>query len=88
MPKEGELRIKSKRKEKFIHVEFTDTGKGIPQEVIGKIFDPLFTSKAKGIDLGLAISKEIIKAHKGEIKVKSEEGKRTTFTVILPIGGE
>jgi signal transduction histidine kinase len=38
--------------------------------------------------LGLAISKEIIKAHKGEIKVKSEEGKRTTFTVILPIGGE
>ncbi|MHC2993912.1 MAG: hypothetical protein IBV53_00180 [Candidatus Atribacteria bacterium] len=60
----------------------------MPQEVIGKIFDHLFTGKAKGIGLGLAICKEIIKAHKGEIKVKSKEGKGAIFTVIPPIGGE
>lgn len=53
----------------------------------GKGFES-FTSKAKGIGLSLAISEEIIKPHKGEIKFKSKEGKGAIFTVIPPIGGE
>jgi len=50
-----------------------------------KIFTPLFTTKAKGTGMGLAICKKFVESHGGSIKVESEFGKRTTFTVKLPI---
>jgi PAS domain S-box-containing protein len=62
-----------------------DTGKGIEPENIDKIFEPLFTTKARGIGLGLAISKKLIEANQGRIKVESELGVGTTFRVYLPI---
>lgn len=85
MPEGGKLTIEAKTKEKFLEVEISDTGCGIPEEVIGKIFDPLFTTRAKGIGLGLAVCKTIIERHEGDIKVKSEVGKGTTFTIKLSL---
>jgi two-component system NtrC family sensor kinase len=69
-----------------ILIEIEDTGTGIPQEFISNIFDPFFSTKGTGgTGLGLSISYGIIKNHKGEIKVKSEAGVGTTFTIELPI---
>lgn len=65
-------------------VTITDTGKGIPEEVMNKILDPFFTTKPKGTGLGLAISQNIVAAHGGKIEVKSEIGKGTTFQLLLP----
>jgi signal transduction histidine kinase len=72
-----------------VEVVFADTGKGIPEEHLHKIFDPFFSTKAatKGTGLGLAVSYGIIKKHGGEITVESVVGKGTTFTVRLPIYG-
>jgi signal transduction histidine kinase len=71
----------------FISVDFTDTGTGIPEEKISDVFNPFFTTKpdAKGTGLGLAVSLGIIKQHGGDIKVKSQVGEGTTFTVLLPV---
>lgn len=85
MPQGGKLTISAKEKDGFMEVEIADTGCGIPQEALGKIFDPLYTTKAKGIGLGLAVCKSIIERHEGNIEVKSEVGKGTTFIVRLPL---
>jgi len=93
MPKGGTLAIKSKRLKGNVEIAFIDTGVGMPEEVMQKIFTPLFTSKAKGMGFGLAISKRIVEAHGGRVSVKSTVGRGSTFTVIIPIerssqGGE
>lgn len=67
-----------------VAVAFRDTGEGIRAELLGRIFDPFFTSKPNGIGLGLSVSKKIVEAHRGRIEVASELGKGATFTVILP----
>jgi signal transduction histidine kinase len=80
----------------WVAISITDTGCGIPEENLGKVFEPLFTTKAKGIGLGLAIVKMLVEGHGGSIEVQSpltglgtgEVGKGSTFTVILPIGEE
>jgi len=66
----------------------SDTGCGIPPEILSRIFDPFFTTKevGKGTGLGLAISSDIIQKHNGVITVTSEPGKGSTFTVTLPVG--
>lgn len=70
----------------YVEVKFQDTGKGIPQENISRIFDPFFSTKGtKGTGLGLSISYGIIQQHKGKIDVKSEVGKGTTMTICLPL---
>lgn len=88
MPEGGKLTIAAKEKENFLEVKIADTGCGIPEEAVGKIFDPLFTTKAKGIGLGLAVCKTIIDQHEGNIAVKSQAGKGTTFTISLPLKRE
>lgn len=85
--------IKSKESEGYVEVSFTDTGRGIREDVLKKIWAPLFTTKAKGMGLGLSICKRIVEAHGGTISVRSEVGKGTTFTVKTAIkpkieGGE
>jgi len=82
----GKLEIATRAEEGFIVTEFQDNGCGIPEENLGKLFEPLFTTKAKGIGLGLAVSKQIIEAHEGTIEVESQVGKGTTFKVRLPRG--
>ena len=73
-----------------VQIEVEDTGPGIPQEALGKIFDPFYSTKppGEGTGLGLAICLRIIEAYGGRIIVKSEEGTGTTFSILLPIGGE
>jgi len=84
----GKLVVKSEVPgPEWVAVSFADTGVGIPPEDVPKLFEPLFTTKAKGIGLGLAIIKNLIEKHGGTIEVESEVGKGTTFTVKLPIGG-
>jgi PAS domain S-box-containing protein len=70
-----------------IFIEFSDTGTGIPPSDVERIFDPFYTTKeaGKGTGLGLSVSYNIVKRFKGDIKVASQLGKGTTFTVILPV---
>lgn len=68
-----------------VMVLITDSGTGIPKEELPKIFQPFYSTKEKGTGMGLAICKRIVNEHDGEIFVESELGKRTTFSVILPI---
>ncbi|MDB6169168.1 MAG: domain S-box [Verrucomicrobia bacterium] len=76
--------------QKGAHVVFevTDSGSGIPQEIINKIFDPFFTTKAigKGTGLGLSTLQVIVKSHGGFVQVHSETGKGSTFKIFLPAG--
>ena len=69
-----------------VSISITDSGVGIDKENMNKLFEPLFTTKAKGIGLGLAISKILVENHGGIIKAQSEVGKGSTFTIELPIG--
>jgi len=69
----------------FVEICFQDTGVGIPKENLPKIFEPLFTTKSKGVGLGLAACQNIVNAHNGLIEVESEVGKGTIITVKLPI---
>jgi signal transduction histidine kinase len=71
-------------------IEFADTGIGIFKHEIEKIFDPFYTTKeaGKGTGLGLSVSYNIVKRFKGDIKVESEPGKGTVFTIILPLKKE
>ncbi len=73
--------------DKHILIDVEDSGSGIPEENIKKLFTPFFTTKkmGKGTGLGLAITYGIVKMHKGEIKVRSKEGSGTTFSVKLPV---
>ncbi len=72
---------------RYIVLTASDTGSGIPQEIINKIFDPFFTTKekGKGTGLGLATVYGIVKDHKGYISVQSEVGKGTSFDIYLPV---
>jgi len=85
MPEGGKLTIGARAVDNFLQVEITDTGVGIPEDAIEKVFDPLYTMKAKGIGLGLAVCQSIIERHEGHIGVASNVGKGTTFTVRLPL---
>ena len=88
MPDGGKLTIGAREKDEFLEMEIADTGDGIADEAMDKIFDPLFTTKAKGIGLGLAVCQTIIGRHQGNIEVKSHMGKGTTFTIKLPLKAE
>jgi PAS domain S-box-containing protein len=88
MPHGGRLTITSRSPgpDRF-EVSISDTGIGIPPGNLTKIFEPLFTTKAKGIGFGLVIAKGLVEAHGGSIDVKSEPNKGSTFTVKLPTCG-
>jgi len=93
MPRGGTLTIRSKKSNGNLEMVFSDTGTGMSDENMKKLWTLLFTTKAKGIGLGLPICKRIVEAHGGKISVESALGKGTTFTVIIPIepkleGGE
>lgn len=81
----GELQISTRKSKVFVEIEIADSGCGIPEKVIKKIFDPLYTTKPKGIGMGLAICHGIIDKHNGTIEVKSREGKGTNMIVKLPL---
>lgn len=78
---EDDLPVKAGR---YVAVSFTDHGVGIPKKYLARIFDPYFTTKAKGSGLGLATAYSIVKRHHGHLMVDSEPGVRTTVTLLLP----
>jgi PAS domain S-box-containing protein len=86
MDNKGTLTIDLREKNKKVEVSITDSGKGIPTELMSKIFQPFFTTKppGEGSGLGLDIVRKIIEKHQGNIEVESQPGK-TTFTVSLPV---
>jgi signal transduction histidine kinase len=83
---EAIVSVKSKKMNDRVEILVQDNGKGIPQQVVNKIFQPFFTTKptGQGTGLGLSLSYDIVKAHGGELKVESKEGKGAVFTIELP----
>lgn len=76
---------KGERRSRMVAIEVGDDGPGIPKEQLEQLFTPFFTTKAKGTGLGLAICQKIVSEHRGMIKVESDPGKGTTFTVMVPL---
>jgi signal transduction histidine kinase len=70
-----------------VELVIADNGAGIPRENLARVFEPYFTTKAKGTGLGLALVRQTIHDHGGSISVASEPGRGTTFTVTLPLAG-
>ncbi len=87
LPKGGTLTVRTERKKNKVLIHIQDTGVGIPDEIRNKIFEAFFTTKqkVKGVGLGLSVCYGIIKDHGGAIRVESEEGRGSIFTISLPI---
>jgi signal transduction histidine kinase len=84
---EPAVSVSTKRIADRVKINVKDNGLGIPQKVLDKIFQPFFTTKptGQGTGLGLSLSYDIVKAHGGEIKVETQEGAGTTFTISIPV---
>jgi len=87
MPHGGELGVRTFLEEggKTIRIEVSDTGSGIREDLINKVFQPFFTTKPKGTGLGLAISRQMIEQHDGTIVVSNRPGGGVLFTILLPV---
>jgi len=88
MPNGGQLTIRASKKGETALIMVEDTGAGIPDENLPKLFTPLFTTKAKGQGFGLPVCKRMVAAHDGTITAESKVGKGSTFTVEIPLGKE
>jgi signal transduction histidine kinase len=84
MPNGGKLTITTSEANGFMEIAITDTGEGISREVLARIMEPLYTTKARGIGLGLAITRAIVEKHRGQVLVSSQKGQGSTFTIRLP----
>jgi signal transduction histidine kinase len=85
MPDSGTLTVTSKAVKGNVEIVFKDTGTGISEETLSKLWSPLFTTKAKGMGFGLPVCKRIVEAHGGKISVESTLGKGTTVTITIPV---
>ncbi len=85
MTKDGALTLQTGENDDGVWVSVSDTGGGIPQEQINRIFEPFYTTKKKGSGLGLMIVQRIVRAHNGRIELESHVGRGTTFRIWLPL---
>ncbi len=85
MPEGGRLGLSTALGQEWMTITVADTGTGIPEDKIGKIFEPYFTTKENGTGLGLTLTYKIVKEHGGDIAVSSKPGVGSTFTVTLPV---
>lgn len=85
MPKGGKLTLKSRKTNSDLEIAFIDTGIGMSKEIMEKLWTPFFTTKTRGMGLGLPICARIVEAHGGKISVESLIDKGTTFIVTIPI---
>jgi two-component system, sporulation sensor kinase E len=85
MPEGGTLRVQTRRSGDEVHLAIADTGTGIPEQIMEKIFEPYFTTKPFGTGLGLTIVFKIVKEHFGDISVASRVGEGTTVTLVFPV---
>jgi signal transduction histidine kinase len=83
-PTGGHIRVRAWSDNGSVHVEVADDGPGIPEPVQRRLFEPFFTTKREGTGLGLSLSRGIVEAHGGELKLESAPGKGTRFTIRLP----
>lgn len=88
MPEGGTLTLRARAVDGMAYMEISDTGNGIAEDDLSKMFEPLFTTKMKGIGLGLPIVRETIRRHGGSIEASSELEKGTTFTIRLPLNAQ
>jgi signal transduction histidine kinase len=88
MPEGGELILKTRRDSDHVFIDVIDTGAGMTEDVRSKIFDAFFSTRRGGSGLGLPTTRKIVEAHGGLIRVQSEPGKGSQFTMILPIRRE
>ena len=84
------IEVEARGQEAIVHIN--DTGTGIPDEILERVFEPLYSTRAEGTGLGLTVAQRIAKAHEGRIEIESEVGKGTTVRVHLvlattPAGG-
>jgi len=84
----GSLTISAVVQGDMIEIAVKDTGTGILPENMSKLFEPLYTTKIKGIGLGLAVSRKLAETNDGRIEVQSQPGKGSTFTLYLPVNKE
>ena len=84
----GILRVRTNMDDRFVSVTFADTGGGIPEKEMSKIFEPYFTTKAGGSGLGLLIVRRIVREHGGEIELLNDDGKGLSLTMKLPLGSQ
>ncbi len=85
MPDGGLLRIGCKNGDEMLEISFADNGKGIPQEKLGRILEPYYTTRSDGTGLGLLIVDRIVRSHGGELGIDTVEGQGTVFTIRLPL---
>ncbi len=85
MPAGGDLHVRTASLGEHIRVEIQDTGVGIPQEHMGRLFSEFFTTKSAGVGLGLAIAYQTVHNHDGSLGVSSQEGEGSTFFIDLPV---
>jgi len=81
----GTIRIGTRLKEGWIEVSFNDNGPGIGEDMLPRIFEPLFSTKSRGTGLGLSLCRLIVYKHEGEITVRSRKGYGTIFIILLPL---
>jgi signal transduction histidine kinase len=87
--KDGTVTVRARQTgDGFVRVAVSDTGPGVPPENVHKIFEPLFTTKARGIGLGLALSKSLAQANGGDLLLVQESGRGATFAFLMPVAGE
>ncbi len=85
MPSGGVIRIVAEASNAHVRISVIDSGVGIPAERLSQILEPLYTTKARGMGLGLAISRAIVEKNEGKLTVESEVGKGSAFTVELKV---
>ena len=87
MPKGGTLRVQSRAvlPDQMVEVVISDTGTGIPREVLSKVLDPFFTTKEKGTGLGLSVVYGVVERHGGKLTIDSRPGAGTSVTIRLPL---
>lgn len=84
MPNGGKITIEARKLKEMVEISITDTGTGITEDSLRKIWMPLYTTKPKGIGLGLAVTKRIIEAHNGSVQAESIVGQGSKFTIRIP----
>ncbi len=85
MPDGGELRLQTRLDGPSVQIDISDTGTGIPEELLGKVFDPFFTTRNTGSGLGLTVVYKVVREHGGDLQVDSIPGRGTTFRITLPV---
>ncbi|MEO6487974.1 MAG: ATP-binding protein, partial [Thermoanaerobaculia bacterium] len=85
MPGGGTIEVETVRRGSMVLISVSDNGPGMDDATIQRVFDPFYTTKQRGTGLGLSICQNLVHTHRGTIRVHSEPGKGSRFTIVLPL---